>query len=607
MNESQHNDATLAVTKPTRVRYRVIGVAALMSMLLYLDRFCISFVELYIQEDLRLTNSQVAWMLSAFFWTYALAQVPTGWLTDRFGSRIMLTLYVLSWSLFTGLTGGVAAFTALMLLRFGFGVAQAGAYPTASSMVSRWMPLERRGAASGVIAFGGRVGGVLALLASGYLLVWLTPPSTPTGVDADHFLNAGLVADQLYQQRPGATADAASTSEVDEDTQAIYRVRSLLFQNLSPEGRELVETLSAQYQAELARLSDEQPETDSANLTVNLAVPIEDREALAAEFNRWIQSPELLLGGLDSATLRRLPVESEVKRALKNQGGAENLGEGSARVNRLILEAAHPEGLQKLYVAGWRRLMYLYGSFGIIVGALIWFVCRTDPEQHPRVNAVERQLIEGSRKPSNGPARVPLKALVTSRSMWLCCMTQWFTNIGWLFLVTWAPRYYLDVHQLPTETRSLYVAIPPFIGWAGMLSGGVVTDWMVRRFGLRVGRVLPISFSRFLAMAAYIGCLFEPSALVAVVLLSVVAFSTDLGTAPVWAFTQDVGGKQVGSVLGWGNMWGNLGAAVTPPLLIWVIGEQENWDYAFIACAAAFFLSGVCAMGIDATKPIADD
>src|SRR5690606_17465890 len=265
------------------------------------------------------------------------------------------------------------------------------------------------------------------------------------------------------------------------------------------------------------------------------------------------------------------------------------------------------EGLRKLYGAGWRPLMFFYGSLGIFVGGLIWWNCRTDPAEHPQINAAECKLITGLTvtRPMPKLSRIPLRELVTSGSMWCSCLSQWFTNIGWVFLMTWAPRYYSSVHELPIEKRALLVSIPPLFGWAGMLVGGAVTDRAATTLGLRWGRALPISLSRFLAMAAYIGCLFEPGPYVAAGLFSVVAFATSLGTAPGWAFTQDVGGRHVGSVLGWGNMWGNLGAAVTPPFLIAIVGEAENWNYAFIACAAAFFLSGVVALGINATIPIA--
>jgi hypothetical protein len=82
---------------------------------------------------------------------------------------------------------------------------------------------------------------------------------------------------------------------------------------------------------------------------------------------------------------------------------------------------------------------------------------------------------------------------------------------------------------------------------------------------------------------------------------------TDLGVPAVWAYGQDVGGRHVGSVLGWGNMWGNLGAAVTPPLLIWIIGDSGRWDLAFLTCCGAFILSGLAALGVDATKGIGTD
>ncbi|MBX3438457.1 MAG: MFS transporter, partial [Planctomycetaceae bacterium] len=282
----------------------------------------------------------------------------------------------------------------------------------------------------------------------------------------------------------------------------------------------------------------------------------------------------------------------------------------SARLNRLIIEGMFRDSIKKLYVTGWRPMMFVYGALGLLVAGLIWWSCRTTPDQHPWCNAAEIALINGNRplRASTGKvSSVPIKALMQSRSMWSSCISQWFTNIGWVFLLTWAPRYLTNVHHLPTELRALLVSIPPLVGWAGMLSGGWVTDRAVERLGLRWGRVLPISLSRFVAMAAYLGCLFEPSATLAVVLFSVVAFSTDFGTPSMWAFTQDVGGRYVGSVLGWGNMWGNLGAAVTPPFLIWVIGATENWNYAFVTCAAAFLLSGLFALGIDARVPIVVD
>ena len=88
----------------------IVAAATLMSFLLYLDRFCVSFAVDYIRQDLGMSQGQVKWFLSAFFWSYALAQVPAGWLSDRYGARIMLVVYILTWSFFTGLIGAANSF-----------------------------------------------------------------------------------------------------------------------------------------------------------------------------------------------------------------------------------------------------------------------------------------------------------------------------------------------------------------------------------------------------------------------------------------------------------------------------------------------------------------
>jgi MFS family permease len=103
---------------------------------------------------------------------------------------------------------------------------------------------------------------------------------------------------------------------------------------------------------------------------------------------------------------------------------------------------------------------------------------------------------------------------------------------------------------------------------------------------------------RFAAMGAYIGCLFYGELWFAVLAFCLVAFFCDFGIPAMWAFNLDVGGRYVGSVLGWGNMWGNFGAAVGPLLLNEVVGNGQ-WDGAFVVGSIAFFVSGLCALGIE--------
>ena len=75
---------------PTRIRYLIVLVAMLAAVLLYLERVCVSVADVYIREDLRIGKMEMDAAFGAFFIAYALAQVPSGWLSQRYGPRLML-------------------------------------------------------------------------------------------------------------------------------------------------------------------------------------------------------------------------------------------------------------------------------------------------------------------------------------------------------------------------------------------------------------------------------------------------------------------------------------------------------------------------------------
>src|SRR5687768_17952189 len=85
---------------PTRVRYLIVLIAMLAAVLLYLERVCVSVADVYIREDLRIGKMEMDAAFGAFFIAYALAQVPSGWLSQRYGPRAMMTVYMLGWSVF---------------------------------------------------------------------------------------------------------------------------------------------------------------------------------------------------------------------------------------------------------------------------------------------------------------------------------------------------------------------------------------------------------------------------------------------------------------------------------------------------------------------------
>ncbi len=144
-------------------RYYFFAGSFLLTLLLYIDRVCISTARDSIAEDLLLTEIQTGWMLASFALGYALFQVPVGSLGDRYGPRKILFGIITLWSLFTALTGAAWNFISILLTRFTFGAAEAGAFPNISRAAFSWIPMKERGIFQGINFSGSRLGAALAL------------------------------------------------------------------------------------------------------------------------------------------------------------------------------------------------------------------------------------------------------------------------------------------------------------------------------------------------------------------------------------------------------------------------------------------------------------
>lgn len=156
---------------PTRARLTAAGWLCGLAGLLYLDRVCMGQALGPIQKELELSNTQMSLAAMAFTLAYGLCAVPAGRWADRVGPRAALVRLVLLWSLFTALTGGAGGLVALVAVRFLFGAAEAGAFPTAAKVLTRWFPAAERGRVQGLVLAAGQAGAVLAPAATAYLIV----------------------------------------------------------------------------------------------------------------------------------------------------------------------------------------------------------------------------------------------------------------------------------------------------------------------------------------------------------------------------------------------------------------------------------------------------
>lgn len=442
----------------SHVRHVMVLLATLVAVLLYLDRVCLSTASNAFGKDLGISSAQVDQVLGAFFWMYALGQLPAGWLGDRFGARWMLGSYIILWSLVTALMGIANTLTVAWILRMACGLFEAGAYPLAASIVRRWVPLRSRGKASALIAIGGRLGGAVApVLTIQLMLLW------------------------TY-------------------------------------GR------------------------------------------------GWASAPDDAVAAITS----------------------------------------------------WRPVMMLYGIVGIIIAIIFMWWFRDWPHLHPAVSEDELARIrEGDTAPpvsKSASEFPPIMAMVGSFPMWMNCFVQFAANIGWGFLVTKMPQFLQQAYNTTQQSQGWLQSLPLAAGIIGMFLGGLFTDSLTSTFGLRWGRSLALAISRVIVTCAFLSIHLVDTAVGATLCLAVVGLATDLGTPAVWAFGQDVGGRYVGSAVGWANMWGNFGAALSPQFFGLFVGATAGaatgaiaWNHAFTACAVVNLIAAFAALGINASKPLRVD
>lgn len=164
--------------RPTRTRHVVLWLTVLAYLIVYLDRVVIAAAAPQIQQEFGFSLVTMGFVFSAFQIGYSLFQIPGGWLSDKFGPRKVLTGMVVWWSAFTAMTTLAWSASSMIAIRFLFGVGEAGAFPTATRSLSRWMLPSERGYAQGLTHAGARLGGALTPAFAVFLIAqygWRTP------------------------------------------------------------------------------------------------------------------------------------------------------------------------------------------------------------------------------------------------------------------------------------------------------------------------------------------------------------------------------------------------------------------------------------------------
>jgi ACS family D-galactonate transporter-like MFS transporter len=162
--------AAVEEVRLTKAQWGVLLLLVVSVFINYIDRSNLSVAAPDVKTELGLTASQLGRLLSSFFWTYAIFQLVSGWLVDRYDVRWVFGIGFLAWSLATAGTGLATGFGTILTLRLLLGISESVAYPSYSKIIAGTFPERHRGLANALVDAGSKCGPALGTLIGGLVI-----------------------------------------------------------------------------------------------------------------------------------------------------------------------------------------------------------------------------------------------------------------------------------------------------------------------------------------------------------------------------------------------------------------------------------------------------
>lgn len=272
----------------------------------------------------------------------------------------------------------------------------------------------------------------------------------------------------------------------------------------------------------------------------------------------------------------------------------------------------------------WRQSLIMLGLMGVAFAVAFALLFRNSPEQHPRVNPAERDLINEGRKPltQGARSRLPWKRALANRSM-VSFVIQQMTSAGAdMAYVAFMGDYFINAKGFSQETAGLLISLPLWGGAAGGIFAGYFGDWLIPRINSRRWGRVAIGFTgKFVACLLMFVAIQQESGLMAGFVLFFVKFFTDWSQPTVWGTCTDIGGRFSATVFGIINTAGSVGGLITP----WMFGriidlstarrviegagveEVVNYNPMLATVALLYLISAVAWFFIDSSKSLDQD
>lgn len=283
------------------------------------------------------------------------------------------------------------------------------------------------------------------------------------------------------------------------------------------------------------------------------------------------------------------------------------------RVQGVFFAGAHLVGgltpalvLFLLNFMSWRAIFVTFGTVGLVWVAIwhTWF--RNDPSEHGAVSAAELQTIVAERPPDSGHAAgwEYWGRLMQSRNMLAMCVMYVPNCMIFYFCITWLPTYLKQRHGFDATSLGLFAGLPLIVSMPGDLLGGWVTDRLVSRYGLRIGRCGLGAAAYAVAGVALLGAALSSTPIVAATLIAFATGMTMFTLGAAWGTVIELGRNHVGVVGATMNSVGNLAAMLNPLIVAYSVQWFNNWNLPLYLMGGLFLLGALCWMLVDPEQPV---
>ena len=256
----------------------------------------------------------------------------------------------------------------------------------------------------------------------------------------------------------------------------------------------------------------------------------------------------------------------------------------------------------------WRRAFEIFGALGLVWALVFYLWFRDHPREKAGLNDAERELLRPNESLAAGHARVPWATFLFSRQVWLLCLQYAFLSYGWYFYITWLPSYLSKARHMEITQGALLAGLPLFLGGLGSLVCGFLSGPLHRLTG---------SVAKTRRLMAYLGFTGASGLLLlstrfdnpwlAMLAMGFASFSNDLVMPGSWGACMDVGGRYAGTLSGAMNMAGNIGGALSPMMIGYMLKwTHSNWDFTFYVSAAVYFMGIFCWIALDPVTPLGE-